>query len=145
MAEALHVRDRFVAGKLSRRAVGQAHLDLTERLERLVQPIKVHAGNERFAAHLSNRIDDWFIFLLFPEAGLDATNYRAEQALRPAVVNRKVWGGNRTPAGSHAQAVLTSVIVTCKQQTRSAVDFIAATLRGLSGPRRNPVLLEPTR
>ena len=29
---------------------------------------------------------------------LDATNWRAEQALRPAVVNRKVSGGNRTPA-----------------------------------------------
>jgi hypothetical protein len=30
----------------------------------------------------------------------DGTNYHAEQAIRPAVVNRKVWGGNRTLAGS---------------------------------------------
>src|SRR5262249_51240766 len=145
LEEALHVRDRFVAGKLSQRAVGQAHVELTERLERLVQPIKVHADNERFAKHLCNHIDDWFSFLLFPQAGLDATNSRAEQAIRPAVVNRKVWGGNRTPAGSRAQAVLTSVIVTCKQQARSALDFIAATLRGLSDPPRNLVLLEGTR
>jgi transposase len=145
LEEALHVRDRFVAGKLSRRAVGQAHLDLTERLERLVQPIKVHADNERLAAHLSHHIDDWFTFLLFPDAGLDATNYRAEQALRPAVVNRKIWGGNRTPAGSRAQSVLSSVIVTCKQHARSALDFIAVTLRGLSGPLLNPVVLEATR
>jgi transposase len=143
--EALQVRDRFAAGKLSRRAVGQAHLELTERLECLVQPIKVHADNERFAAHLSNHIDDWFTFLLFPEAELDATNARAEQSIRPAVVNRKVWGGNRTPAGSRAQSVLTSVIVTCKQQARSAVDFIAATLRGLPGPLLNPVVLQATR
>jgi transposase len=144
LEEALHVRDQFAAGQRSLRAVGEAHLDLTERLERLVQPIKVHADNERFAAHLSNHIDDWFTFLLFPQERLDATNYRAEQALRPAVVNRKVWGGNRTPAGSRAQAVLTSVIVTCKQQARSALDFIAATLRGLAGPPHNPVLLQAT-
>jgi transposase len=143
--EALQVRDTFAAEKLSRRAVGQAHLELTERLEHLVQPIKVHADNERFAVHLAKHIDDWFTFLLFPEEGLDATNYRAEQAIRPAVVNRKVWGGNRTPAGSRAQSVLSSVIVTCKQQARSALDFIAATLRGLSSPLLNPVLLEATR
>jgi transposase len=145
LEEALQVRDQFAAGKRSQRAVGQAHLELTERLERLVQPIKVHAGNERFAKHLSNQINDWLTFLLFPEARLDATNYRAEQALRPAVVNRKVWGGNRTPAGSRAQSVLSSVIVTCKQQARSALDFLAATLRGLSGPLLNSVVLEAMR
>lgn len=28
-------------------------------------------------------------------------NWRADQAMRPGVVNRKVFGGNRTPAGDH--------------------------------------------
>jgi hypothetical protein len=37
-------------------------------------------------------------FLTHP--GTDATNWRAEQAVRPAVVNRKVWGGNRTWRGA---------------------------------------------
>jgi hypothetical protein len=31
----------------------------------------------------------WFWFLIDPT--IVATNYRAEQAIRPAVVNRKVW------------------------------------------------------
>jgi hypothetical protein len=35
--------------------------------------------------------------------------HRAKQTLRPAVVNRKVWGGNRTWLGAWAQSVLTSV------------------------------------
>ena len=39
---------------------------------------------------------------------------RGEQAIRPAVVNRKVWGGNRTWLGANAQSVLTSVIQTCR-------------------------------
>jgi hypothetical protein len=33
---------------------------------------------------------------------LEASNWPAEQALRPAVVNRKVFGGSRTWAGAHA-------------------------------------------
>ena len=31
---------------------------------------------------------------------LPAANYLGEQAIRPAVVNRKVWGGNRTDRGA---------------------------------------------
>jgi hypothetical protein len=48
-----------------------------------------------------------FTFLYCP--GLDATNYRAEQAIRPMVVTRKFWGGNRTEQGAHTQSVLVSV------------------------------------
>jgi hypothetical protein len=44
---------------------------------------------------------------------------RAEQALRLAVVNRKVAGGNRTAHGAASQQILTSVVQ-------------AARLRGLS-------------
>jgi transposase len=63
-----------------------------------------------------------------------------EQAMRPAVVNRKVWGGNRTPTGAQAQQRLTSVLRTCWQQRRCAVDFISQVLRAPSGhaPRLLP-------
>jgi transposase len=67
-------------------------------------------------------------FLHLP--GLDATNWRAEQALRPAVVNRKVWGGNRTPAGAEAQSILMSVLRTCRQQQRNSLEFISQVLCG---------------
>jgi transposase len=59
---------------------------------------------------------------------MPATNYRAEQALRPAVVNRKVWGGNRTEAGAQAQGVILSVLRTCKQQVVSAFNYVRDTL-----------------
>jgi transposase len=59
-----------------------------------------------------------------------ATNYRAEQAIRPAVVNRKVSGGNRTEAGSEAQGVIASGLRTCHQQAVSAFDFVRDTLCG---------------
>ena len=61
-----------------------------------------------------------------------ATNWKAEQAIRPAVVNRKVWGGNRTDAGAKAQAVAMSVIQPCKQQTKSALNYISNAFRGIA-------------
>lgn len=73
---------------------------------------------------------------------IEATNWQAEQAVRPAVGNRKVWGGNRTAAGAHAQGVLTSVLETCRRQARSALDYVSQTLRSVGNlllPR--PVLL----
>jgi transposase len=50
------------------------------------------------------------------EPGVQATNWRAEQALRPAIVNRKSWGGNRTAQGARTQQVTMSVIRTARQQ-----------------------------
>jgi len=61
-------------------------------------------------------------FLYSP--GLDATNYRAEQAIRPMVVTRKVWGGNRAERGAHSQSVLVSILQTCRQQLRPVVPFL---------------------
>lgn len=49
-----------------------------------------------------------FGFLFDPT--VDATNWRAEQALRPAVVNRKVSGGNRSSRGAETQQILASVV-----------------------------------
>src|SRR4051794_9234867 len=49
---------------------------------------------QRFAAHLTREFTAIWSFLFDPT--IDATNWRAEHAIRPAVVTRKVWGGNRT-------------------------------------------------
>lgn len=125
---ALTVRDAHDEGHLSDAALVKAHATLEKELTRLVEPVKSNATNERFAAHLWRHATEWLTFLKLP--GIDATNFRAEQAIRPAVVNRKVWGGNRTWPGARAQTVLTSVAATCRQQGRSAVETIAARLRG---------------
>jgi len=89
----LHLRDRHAAGEIS------AH--------GLAVPPKTNAANERLAQHLWAHRADLFTFLRQP--GLDATNWRAELAIRFGVILRKVWGGSRTWAGARAQAVLISV------------------------------------
>ena len=54
------------------------------------------------------------------------------------MVNRKVWGGNRTAAGAHAQGVLLSVLGTARLLQVEAVQFISTVLRALPG--RRPLL-----
>ena len=60
---------------------------------------------------------------------MDATNWRAEQAIRPAVATRKVCGGNRTRHGADTQQVLASVVRTAKQRQLDLPPLIATMLR----------------
>ena len=91
-------------------------------------------GNRRLAKFLSKHLCEVFAYLRHP--GMAATNYRGEQSIRPAVVNRKVWGGNRTWLGAWAQSVLMSVIGTCLVRRIDPLNFFIEALTS-----RNPVLL----
>ena len=82
--------------------------------------------------------DEWFAFLSHPE--VEPTNWEGEQAIRPAVVHRKVWGGNRTWVGARTQEVLMSVLETCKRAGRSALEFVSQTP---FAPFANPLLPHP--
>lgn len=97
----------------------QAHLDAEiARLERdadaLLTRSPQHNPNRKLLKHLRSEREHLLTFLTVP--GVAATNWRAEQAIRPAVVNRKSWGGNRTSHGAHVQQTLMSVIRTSRQQ-----------------------------
>ena len=102
----------------------------------LTDPIKAHAANERFAAHLFRQQRHLFTYLRV--VGLDATNYRAEQALKMPIVNRKVWGGNRTDDGAAAQGILASVLKTLALSGTKTVDWISGLLRN---PADTPLLV----
>jgi transposase len=65
------------------------------------------------------------MFTFLTEPGVQATNWRAEQALRPAIVNRKSWGGNRTTDGAHTQQITMSVIRTARQQDIDPLELMA--------------------
>jgi transposase len=125
---ALDLRDRHAAGQISGHGLAVARGRLANELADAVFPPKSNAANERLAQHLWNHLDQLLTFLTMP--GLDATNWRAELAIRFGVILRKVWGGNRTWVGARAQSVLMSVWRTCWQQGRSALDFLSQLLRG---------------
>ncbi len=101
--------------------------DLAERVEMLADDAHPHNENRKLVAHLYAEREALFSFLTHP--GTDATNWRAEQAVRPAVVNRKVWGGNRTWRGAVTQGRMMSVLRTASQQGVDAIDFLSRLAR----------------
>ena len=108
------MRDRYQAGTISAHGLAVARGHLIARLDtRLAQPGRV-PDVQRFAQHLSREFPAIWTFLFDP--AIDATNWRAEQAIRPAVVTRKVCGGNRSWAGAESQQILVSVIRTTTQR-----------------------------
>jgi transposase len=137
---ALHWRNEHAGAGLAVQVWETARFDCETRLLGLLAVERVNEANARLSAHLANHFASWFTFL--SDEDVPPTNAAGEQAVRPAVVNRKVWGGNRTESGAEAQGVLTSVLRTCKQGAKSAVDFVSATLRAFGNsllPR--PILL----
>jgi transposase len=87
---------------------------LQHGIDALLARNPTHDPNRKLLKHLHNEREHLLTFLTVP--GIAATNWRAEQAIRPAVVNRKSWGGNRTGHGAHVQQTLMSVIRTGRQQ-----------------------------
>jgi transposase len=130
------LRDRRAEGEIRAHGLAVARGRLLARLERAWAPRFRNPDNERLANHLYRQKDALFRFLQRP--GMDATNWRAEQALRPLVVIRKVWGGNRTPAGARTQQILGSLLRTCWQQHRSVVAILT---KLLCSPRAKPIHL----
>jgi transposase len=123
---ALRVRDAALAGDVDEAEREREHLRCVNALLDLTERPRANAANAQLAQHLWNHGEQWLMFLSDPS--VPATNYQAEQAIRPAVVNRKVWGGNRTASGAEAQKVLLSVLETCKQQLRSGFQYVRDTL-----------------
>lgn len=95
--------------------------DLIERIELLGEQAHPCDANRRLVAHLTNEKDALFTFLT---EDVDATNWRAEQAIRPAVVNRKVFGGNRTWRGAATQGRIMSVLRTAAQRGVDPIEFL---------------------
>jgi len=122
--EAFSLRRRWRGHRLSGDNLAEAGLGLACRLQQLVSGYFTYLPNRRLAKHVLHHAMHWFWFLIDPT--VDATNWRAEQAIRPAVVNRKVWGGNRTWRGAAAQALLTSLLVTLEQRGYEPLEWFSA-------------------
>ena len=102
----------------------QRAADLEDRLDRLIDERRrfTDPDNKRFAKRLRKHRDHLLRFLYVD--GLDATNNLAERRLRPTVITRKTGGCNRVQDGADAHAILSSVLVTCRQQSVPIVDYL---------------------
>jgi transposase len=88
--------------------------------------------NVRFAKRLRKQRPHLLRFLYVDE--LDATNNIAERRLRPPIVTRKTSGCNRTEGGAEAHAILSSVLVTCRQQKQPILDYLVELQRAPGEP-----------
>jgi transposase len=125
---ALATRNAYRAGTISAHGLAVARGHYVERLGRLLErPPSRHRPIALLQQHLVTEFAAIFSFLFDPT--LDATNWRAEHALRPAVVTRKLCGGgNRTSRGANSQQVLASVLRTAHQRGLDATEVLVALL-----------------
>ena len=130
LQSSLDLRDRRDQGQISPHGLAVARGQLEARLDRVLEKRTRSPANRRLANHLVREREAVFTFLYCP--GLEATNWRAEQAIRPMVVTRKVWGGNRTATGARTQSILLSILETCRQQNRPVLPLLE---RLLCSPR----------
>lgn len=127
LLHALELRDRWrdEPPKPRGRAVHVGRIEAA--MDRLLAWKPTDEVNRKLVKHLHNERDALFTFLRDP--AVPATNWWGEQAIRPAVVTRKVWGGNRTADGAITQQIIASVIRTCTQQDLDPGPLIEHLLR----------------
>lgn len=127
LRQGIRLRDRFQLDEISLHGLRIA----TGRLENALVNLLGHTfrlpGNRRLANHLIHEEPHIFSFLHCP--GINPTNNAAEQAIRPAVVARKTWGGNRTHNGAQAQQVLASILRTFWQQGKDSFSALTKLMR----------------
>lgn len=106
------------------RTFSQQTRDLEERLDTLIAASRrfSDADNARFAKRLRKHRPHLLRFLYIDE--LEPTNNLAERMLRPAVITRKTNGCNRTQNGAVAHSILSTVLVTCYQQSVPVLDYL---------------------
>jgi transposase len=121
------LKDALAARDLAPEERTDAATELAVRLDELCQASPGHDEIRKFLAHLAKEAPAMFTFLA--DQDVDATNWRAEQGIRPAVVNRKVCGGNRSDRGAVAQGIMMSVIRTAAQHGVDAIGYLASRAR----------------
>jgi transposase len=125
--DALTIRALRDSGSLDDEALITAIAELDDRMDHLLRRRPTHPANRRLLKHLRNERAALFTFLGRP--GVEATNWRAEQAVRPAVANRKVCGGNRTWNAAGTQQILMTLFRTAYQQGVDAIALFTGLLR----------------
>jgi len=136
LEQGLRLRDRYLEKKITLHGLWTATGRLEAKLDRLLTKTYQDPANRRLAKHLGHERPYLFTFLYCPGL-VDATNNLAERVMRILVMIRKNWGGNRTESGARAQAILTSVLCTARQQDKDAFQLLVDLLRS-----RQPKLLE---
>lgn len=94
--------------------------------DQLVQQVVTQPGD----LAIQNRLGKQWAHLLgcLYEPAAEPTNNRAERALRPAVITRKLSCGNKTRRGKRCWEILASLTATAQQRTGNVIETITRSL-----------------
>jgi transposase len=127
LRKGLDLRDRYARQEISAHGLAIATGRMESAMDLLLSKTYRTEANRRLAKHLRHEQPWLFTFLHCP--GIDATNNAAEREMRPAVIARKTWGGNRSEAGAQTQRTLMSVLRTCFRQGKDSLERMVDLLR----------------
>jgi transposase len=129
LQEALGLRDRRDQGLILPHGLAVATGRIRNAMSRLLTGNPQVEENRRFRDHLRREQEASALFTFLVQPGVQATNWRAEHAIRAQVVTRKVCGGNRTDRGAEVHSILASVLRTTSQQGRCFGALLTPILR----------------
>lgn len=113
----------------------QAHQlarDFEEELDQLVERSLENHDAENLRKRLITHRDENFTFLRFKE--VDPDNNRAERALRPSVVMRKITYGNNSDSGARNHEILMSLVETSKLHEANPLNLMLELTASLCVP-----------
>jgi transposase len=134
------VRDGTLTRKTFQRYVGTMSGVFRRDLER-----GIACGCAKTAATCRDLLghEEWLWTFVWHE-GIEPTNNTAERTVRHAVMWRKTSSGTDSPGGSRFVERILSVVATCRQQHRNALDFLTECHRqALTGGKLPSLLPQP--
>lgn len=126
-------------GTLSRPDFSQQMEPIRKRVERVLLRAYIEPETDAIAKELVERIDNLWTFV--DVEGVEPTNNAAEQALRHAVIWRKLSFGTQSATGSRFVERMLTVIETCRRQTRDAFNWLTAAIEAKFQRTSTPSLL----
>ena len=113
-------------GRLGEEEFARQKSHLCNWLNRLLVEPRTQRGDIAIQKRIGKRRD--VVLGCLDDPAAEPTNNRAERALRPAVIARKLSCGNRTERGKDAWQTLTSLATTCDQRRHDFVAWLAGCL-----------------
>ncbi len=128
-------------GTISRAAFVRRMAPVRREVERLLLR-GIASGNPSLVGMCQELYNhrDWLWTFVRCE-GIDPTNNAGERALRHAVIWRRLSFGTQSAAGSRFVETMLTVIETCRQQRRSALEYLTAAIKAQLAGQPTPSLL----
>ncbi len=138
--ELFEVWARYRDGTITRRGFARLMKPIREEINSLLLR-GVFSGNSGLQGMCSELHDhrDW-LWTFVDEEDCQPTNNASERSLRHAVIWRKLSFGTQSAAGSRFTERMLTVVETCRQQSRSALEFLTAALADHFHDRPGPSL-----